>query len=60
MTVRYRFLPGRWVSAEPAALLAALLALGSLSTLAAFEAAFLLVTSPLPFAILVILSRLWY
>jgi hypothetical protein len=48
----FPFLPTRCVSAEPAALLAALLDLGFRSTFAAFEAAFLPVTSPRPFAII--------
>jgi hypothetical protein len=39
------FLPGRWVSAEPAAVFAALLAFGSRRTFDAAEAALLLVTS---------------
>ena len=46
----YFFLLGRCVSAEPAALFAALLDLGSRRTFEAADAAFLLVTSPLPFA----------
>jgi hypothetical protein len=41
----YFFRSGRWVNAEPAAVFAALLALGSRNTLEAAEAAFLLVTS---------------
>ena len=40
-----RFLLGRWVSADAAAVLAALLDLGSLRTFPAADAAFLLVTS---------------
>lgn len=44
----YFFLLGRWVKAEAAAVLAALLDFGLRSTLEAAEAAFLLVTSLLP------------
>lgn len=54
------FLPTRCVSADPAALLAALLDLGSRKTLAAFDAATLPVTSPFPFAIILpFIQPLW-
>ena len=45
----YFFRLGRWVSADAAADFAALLDLGSRKTFDAAEAAFLLVTSELPF-----------